>query len=93
MAGIAAELRDAKELRHPYSVEQYGMTRSALGDDLFLALNAERHRWLINTCIGTYDFDQLPNGDGQKYLFENLFDAVHFKLRFPTRQVSAPLQS
>jgi hypothetical protein len=91
-ASIGDAMRYAKRLRHPHVVEHHGMTRSNLGDDRFFALNGERHHWLKANCIGGFDFDQLPDGQGQQYLFGTLSDAVHFKLRFPTRVVSTPLE-
>ena len=82
---IPAILSASKRLRHPYAVEQNGMTRLNLGEDHFHAMNAERRLWIIENCSASVAYDQLPGGAGQKYLFESYYDAFQFKMRFGSR--------
>ncbi|MBN9471067.1 MAG: hypothetical protein J0J10_20060 [Bosea sp.] len=82
---IDATFTAKKQLQHPYEVEQKGMTRLNLGEDLFQAMNVERRLWLDENCTAPVSFDQLPRGAGQKYLFADPDEAFHFKLRFGAR--------
>ena len=82
---IAATFKANKLLQHPYVVKQQGMTRLTLGEDYFQSMNMERRLWLKENCSGPWDFDQLPQGAGQKYLFADPDEAFLFKLRFGSR--------
>lgn len=82
---LAADLKAERDLRHPYAVDQTGMTRLNLGEDHFQAMNSERRRWLRDNCSGSVAFDQLPQGAGQEYRFESFYDAFLFKFRFGSR--------
>lgn len=80
-----AALSASKRLRHPYLVEQKGMTRLNLGEDQFHARNSERRLWIERNCSASVAYDQLPRGAGQKYLFESHYDAINFMMHFGTR--------
>lgn len=80
-----AALSASKRLRHPYVVEQNGMTRLNLGEDHFHVMNSERRLWIMENCSASVAYDQLPSGAGQKYLFESYYDAFQFKMRFGSR--------
>ena len=82
---IHAAFSASKRLRHPYVVEQKGMTRLNLGEDQFHAMNSERRLWIEQNCSASVAYDQLPRGAGQKYLFADSDEAFHFKLRFGAR--------
>lgn len=85
MRRLHAALSASKIVRHPYAVEQNGMTRLNLGEEHFYAMNAERRLWIEGNCGASVAYDQLPHGAGQRYLFESYYDSFHFKMRFGSR--------
>lgn len=85
IAKIRTDFTAAKRLKHPYVVEQNGMTRLALGEDQFHAMNAERRLWIEDNCSAAVTSDQLPRGAGQVYRFASYYDAFSFMMRFGTR--------
>lgn len=82
---LAADLKAERDLRHPYVVDQRGLTRLALGEERFRAVLDERRRWIEDNRSASFAFDVLPDGGGREYRFESYCDAFLFMMHFDTR--------
>jgi hypothetical protein len=82
---LAADLKVEKDLRHPYVVDQRGLTRLVLGDERFRAELDARRRWIEGIRSASFAFDVLPDGTGREYRFESYYDAFLFMMHFDTR--------
>lgn len=78
---------EARRQATPLTVDCVGLTRENLGDERFEDEMHERESWSRQHCIGKREVEPIRDDRrliGRRYRFENLSEAVHFKLRFDT---------